>query len=76
MLILILIDVQYLQNIVFNFQKSSNGQNHYTSVFHHPIKKNRKISYSPNLEVFPHPLENPVIKKGSLHYESYFYEHL
>ena len=27
MLIFILIDVQYLQNVVFSFEKGSNGQN-------------------------------------------------
>ena len=56
MLILILIDVQYLQNIVFNFQKSSNGQNHYSSVFHHPIKKKAgKFPILPTWQYFPTP---------------------
>ena len=36
MLILILIDVQYIQNVVFSFEKSSNGQNHSSSDSHHP----------------------------------------
>ena len=36
MLILILINVEYLQNVVFNFQK---GQTHSSSDSHHPIKK-------------------------------------
>ena len=39
MLILILIDVQYLQKAVFSFEKGSNGQNHSSSGFHHPVKK-------------------------------------
>ena len=38
MLILILIDAQYLQNIVFSFEKGSNGQIDFSSGFHHPIK--------------------------------------
>ena len=37
MLILILIKVQYLQNVVFIFEKNLNDQNH-SSDFHHPIK--------------------------------------
>ena len=37
MLILISIDVQYLQNIVFSFEKGSDGQN-YSLDSHHPIK--------------------------------------
>ena len=43
MLILIWIDVQYLQN-VFSFEKGSNGSNNFPSDFHYPIKK------------IPHPL--------------------
>ena len=39
MLILILIDVPFLQNIVFRFEKGSNGQNHSCSPSHYPIKK-------------------------------------
>ena len=38
-LILILIDVQYSQNVVFNFEKFSNGQNHSSSGSHHLVKK-------------------------------------
>ena len=64
MLILILIDVQYLQNIVFNFQKSSNGQNHYTSVFHHPIKKKQENFLFPQLGGISPPLGKPCYKKG------------
>ena len=37
-LILILIDVQYLQNIAFSFEKSLNGQNHSSAHSEHPIK--------------------------------------
>ena len=39
MLILILIDVQYSQNAVFSFEKSSNRQNHSSSDSHHLVKK-------------------------------------
>ena len=39
MLILILINVQYLQNVVFSFEGGSNGQNHSSSGSHHLIKK-------------------------------------
>ena len=39
MLILILIYIQYLQNVVFSFEKGSNGQNHSSSGSHHQIKK-------------------------------------
>ena len=39
MLILILIYVQYLQNVIFNFEKGSNGQMHSSSGSNHPIKK-------------------------------------
>ena len=39
MLILLLIDVEYLPNVAFSFEKGSNGQNYSSSVSHHPIKK-------------------------------------
>ena len=38
-LILILIDVQYLQNVDFSFEKGLNGQNYSSSDSQHPIKK-------------------------------------
>ena len=34
MLILILVDIQYLQNVVFSFEQGSNGQNHFLSDSH------------------------------------------
>ena len=34
-----LIDVQYLQNVLFSFEKSLNGQNHSPLDSHHHIKK-------------------------------------
>ena len=39
MLILILMNVKYLQNVVFSFEKGLNGQNHSSSGSHHPIEK-------------------------------------
>ena len=39
MLILISINVQYLQNIVFSFEKGPNGQNQYSSDSHNHLKK-------------------------------------
>ena len=38
MVILILIDFQYFQNIVSSSEKGSIGQNHSSSVSHHPVK--------------------------------------
>ena len=40
MLILILVDVQLLQNVVFSFETALNGQNHSSSDSHYLIKKN------------------------------------
>ena len=37
MLIFILIDVQYIQNAIFCFEKGSNRQNHYSSGSHHLV---------------------------------------
>ena len=37
MLILILIDVQYLHNVIFSFEKGLNGQNHSSSDSHHDM---------------------------------------
>ena len=53
MLILILIDVQYLQNVVISIKEGSNGQNQ--SDCHHPIKKfpQHKIPHCPTLEGIP-----------------------
>ena len=49
MLILILVDVQYLQSVVFGFKKGSDSQNHSRSDSHLPNRKlsDSKISYSP-----------------------------
>ena len=45
MLILILINVNYLQNNGFSFEKSSNGQIH-SSGSHHPDKKIPQVKSS------------------------------
>ena len=39
MSILILINVQYFQNVVFSFEKGLSGQNHSLSDSQHPIEK-------------------------------------
>ena len=39
MLFLILINVQYLQNVVFSFENGWNGPDHSSLVSHHPEKK-------------------------------------
>ena len=58
MLAMVLIDVQYIQNVVFRFEKGSNVQIHSSSDFHHPIvaPPSTKMSHSPNLSGY---LENP-----------------
>ena len=56
MLILILIDVQYLQKAVFSFEKCSNGQNCYSSSPHHLIKKFPPTKISDSLPAPPPPL--------------------
>ena len=45
MLILMLIDDEYLQNVVFNFEKGSNSQNH-SSGSYHPMKKSFQQNFS------------------------------
>ena len=45
MLTLILIDLQYEQNIVFNFEKGSNGQNHSSSDSHNTTKKSTQQNF-------------------------------
>ena len=50
MLISILIDVQYLQNVIFSFEKDSSGQYHSFSGSHHLVKKSpSKIYLTPTL---------------------------
>ena len=55
MLILILIDVHYLQKVVFSFGIGSNSQKHSSSHNSHPIKKIPPVKFL----IPPHPyLEN------------------
>ena len=50
MLLSILIDVQYLQNVIFSFEKDSSGQYHSFSGSHHLVKKSpSKIYLTPTL---------------------------
>ena len=55
MVILILIDVQYLQKVVFSFEKDLNDQNHSSSGSRHPIK-------IPPVGGFPPPTLNAIWK--------------
>ena len=45
MLILILMNVKYLQDVALSFEKSLNGQNHSSSGSHHPIEKSRPAKF-------------------------------
>ena len=67
MLILILINVQYLQDVVFDFEKGLNGQNHSWPDSHHPIKKSpTKIPHSlPFGEIRPLSLNTTWITLSS-----------
>ena len=71
MLISILIDVQYLQNIVFSFEGGSNGQNQSSSGSHHLIKKfpsQQHFWFPPVGGIPPLPFntfKNPKWKKNS-----------
>ena len=61
MLILILLDAQYLQKVIFSFEKGLNSQNHSSSGSQHPIKKFTPVKFSnpPNgggVVVFTHSL--------------------
>ena len=65
MLILIFINVQYLQDVAFSFEKSLNGQNHSLSDFHYCIKKSASVKFTmlPHWGFSPTPwqyLENPI----------------
>ena len=46
MLLFILINVQYLQNVVFSFEKGLSGQNHSLSDSHHLIEKSPLANFS------------------------------
>ena len=43
MVILIIIDVQYLHNVVFGFEENWNGESHCSSDTHHPIKQSPQV---------------------------------
>ena len=68
MLIFILIDVDYLQNVVFNIEKGSNRQNHFSPGSHHQINYPGnplgRISTPINtiLETLPPPLGFKIFK--------------
>ena len=58
---LILVDVQYLRNVVFCFEKGLNGQKHSSSDFKHPVEKSppAKFLIPPNWGNFP-PVINAI----------------
>ena len=63
MLILTLIDVQYLENVVFTFAKGSNGQIYSSSDSHHPTKKTPvKFSIPPPLNAIWKTLDLSIKK--------------
>ena len=62
MIIFILIEAQYSQNAVFNFEKGSNRQNHSSSGSHHPVKELTPSKIYDSSPLLPSPyryLENP-----------------
>ena len=56
MLILILIHFQYLQNVVYSFEKCSNGQNQSSADSHCPIKKSHppKLTINGHIQIVRH----------------------
>ena len=50
MLIWILIDIQYLENVVFSFEKGSNGQNHSLSDSHPQWRKKNPAKFPIGME--------------------------
>ena len=63
MLILILINVQYLQTVVFTVKKVLNGQNHFFSGYHDLIKKFPPAKFQ--LGEFPTVIFIPFLKLAS-----------
>ena len=55
MLTLILIDDQYVQNVVLSFEKSPNSQNHSSSDSHHLTKKILSAKFPILPTVLKHP---------------------
>ena len=65
MLILILINIQYLQNVVFSSEEGQNGQNH-SSVTHHQLKNPPRQDFASPLLGKPSPLPVGTICKTLL----------
>ena len=63
MLISILINVQYLQNVAFSFEKDSSDQNHSLSDSHHPIEQSPQADFPPHypLPLFEKPWTKPQV---------------
>ena len=76
MLILISINVQCLQNVLFSFEKGSNSQDHSSSDSHNPIKifLYSKICNCTNLGEFPPTPEHYLLKTwiAHLHHKTIF----
>ena len=68
--VLVLIDVQYLQNDVLNFEKGSNGQIYSSSDSNYPTKNPpSKISHSPiPSTLFGKPCTDKLLKQ-KVHFE-------
>ena len=60
-LILILIDIQYTQNAVFSFEKSSNYQNDSCLGSHHAVEKSPPPSKMSDSNPTPHPHPHPLL---------------
>ena len=76
MLIFILIDVLYLQNVVFSFEKESNGQNHFLSDSQIRIKKFPPAKFFiPPLGDYTLPLNTIWKTLPVVTYEQNFVEH-
>ena len=69
MLILILIDVQYSQKAVFNFEKGWNHQDHYSSGSLHLVKKSPPVSTTRGIY---YPLHLTAIWKTLIYLHIYF----
>ena len=69
-LLFILINVQYLQNVVFSFEKGLSGQNHSLSDSHHLIEKSPLANFpSPSpLTLFGKPCTKDQVCKGLFAY--------
>ena len=70
MLLFILINVQYLQNVVFSFEKGLSGQNHSLSDSHHLIEKSPLANFpSPSpLTLLGKPWTKDQVCEGFLAY--------